>query len=422
MPSENSFLYSISFFKDAQTGVFFRHFYMHKSSFFFLTASLTLSLFASACHDDEAEKEAQFQAKVEKTRTVLGNHCSNDSDCMITGCHLTMCRAMPEPEYCDQRIVLAIDDEADIPMIKSLVTDQLTVREAESVRLGGYAAGRWTLSFLATQTQRERIETALNHLPQSGFARLHPKSDMHSEALFERMNDDDTALVAMKGAGKLVEKQIRSGDVLSKEDIRNTWTQAAPMLNVNITPDDDIERLWAYDVIFDRISKLRFWPVDKRQRISARMWQNLESRVDNGDLILTAQLKEAVVPTFKSWIDSGKIIVVLLGNEIVASAIPDQAIDDGHFELVIHDGAKNETLMASIDTLKAVSKMKGAVHVDDEATANVERDIVCTQKYPRQCACINGSCGWKISKDYNACLFNLKVEGEDENEIDELAQ
>ncbi len=377
--------------------------------FQFIILLAALFSFLTACNDDE-EREAQFQAKVEKTRTALGNHCSEDSDCIVTGCHMTMCRAMPEPEFCDQRLVLAIDDPSDIGAVKSIVTDQLTVREAETVRLGGYAAGRWTLSFMATQAQRERIETALNHLPQSGFAKLHPKATEHSQALFERLNDPDSTMRSMKGAGKLVEKQIRSGDVLSKDDIRNTWTQVAPMLDIDLFEDDKIERLWAYDVIFDKIAQLRFWPVDKRQRISVRLWKDLQYRTDNGDLILSAQLADSIHATFKSWTESGNIILLLLGNEVIATAIPDQPITDGRFEMVIHDSANNETLMTSIKTLEAVSKMKGSIHIDSEATANVERDITCHRKFPRECACINGSCSWKINKDYNTCLYDLKVE------------
>ena len=36
-------------------------------------------LVVQAC-DDEDVREAQFQAKIERTRTVLANHCTQDSD------------------------------------------------------------------------------------------------------------------------------------------------------------------------------------------------------------------------------------------------------------------------------------------------------------------------------------------------------
>lgn len=323
---------------------------------------------------------------------------------MITGCHKTMCRAMPEPEFCDQRIVLAMDDEADIPAVKSLVTAQLTVRESETVRIGGYAAGKFTLSFMATPIQRERIETTLNQISQSGFARLHPNAQNISDVLYERLKSNDTVMRSMKGAGKLVERQIRSGDILSKDDVRNTWTLASSALNEKITENDNIELLWAYDVIFGNISQLRFWPVDKRQRISARLWKSFESKTDNGDVIITAQLSDAMTSSFQTWTEDGKLILVLLGNEVVATAIPSQSIEDGRFEIVIHDGAKNTTLLESIDTLEEISNMKGSVRIDYDSTAKVERDITCNEKYPRECACIAGTCEWKINPDYNACL------------------
>ena len=56
-----------------------------------LTATIALgSLTIHGCHDDDDEKLAKYEAQVAKTRTVMANQCSNDSDCLITGCHGTM--------------------------------------------------------------------------------------------------------------------------------------------------------------------------------------------------------------------------------------------------------------------------------------------------------------------------------------------
>lgn len=367
---------------------------------------LILCLFCilSACHDDE-KKEAEYQAKVEKTRQLLGNHCETDSDCQITGCHQTMCRAMPEPDFCAQRLVLAMDEDEDIPVIREIVSAQLTEEESDTVRIGGYGAGKKTLSFMATPVQRERVEVALNQLSQSGFARLHPKAAEFSEVLYERLKNNDTTMRSMRGVGKLVERQIRSGDVLSKDDIRNTWTQAAPALNEKIGDNDDIELLWGYDVIFGKISQLRFWPVDKRQRISARLWKNLETRTDNGDLILTANLSDSVAAMLKSWTETGHLIVLMLGNEVIASALPAVPIEDGRFELVIQDGAKNKNLKDAVVSLQKISQMSGGVRIDHKATEKVERDIMCNAKFPRKCGCVLGSCDWNVNPDYNKCLF-----------------
>ncbi|MBQ9396081.1 MAG: hypothetical protein IJU23_11305 [Proteobacteria bacterium] len=365
---------------------------------------LLMLVLVSSCNDD-AKKEAEYQAKVEKTRMVLGNHCETDSDCMITGCHNTMCRAMPEPDFCDQRLVLAMDEDDDVPVIREIVKSQLTEEEAETVRIGGYSAGKKTLSFMATPVQRERVEIALNQLSQSGFARLHPRATDYSEALYERLKNNDTTMRSMKGVGKLVERQIRSGDVLSKDDIRNTWTQAATALNEKIGDNDDIELLWGYDVIFGKISQLRFWPVDKRQRISARLWKDLESRTDNGDLILTATLADSVVATLKSWTETQRLVVLMVGNEVVATALPAIPIEDGRFELVIHDGAKNENLKDAVASLQKISQMKGGIRIDHKATQRVERDITCNEQFPRKCGCVRGSCDWNVNPDYNKCLF-----------------
>ena len=360
----------------------------------------------NAC-DDDKKREAEIQAKVEKVRTVLANQCSKDDDCVITGCHNSMCRAMPEPEYCDQRIVVAVENESDIAAVKRIVTEQLTVTEAETLRIGGYAAGKWTISFHAPQSQRKRVESALEHLPQSGFARLHPNASTYTTALYDELKQfgSDIALRAMKGVGNLVEKQIRSGDILSKDDIRNTWEQIEPALSVKVSDDDDIERLWAYDVIIQKIAYLRLWPVDKRQRITARLWNDFDMRTDNGDIIISATLDQPFADTLRRWTEDGSIIVVLLGTEIIASAIPNIPISDGTFELVISNGAKSEIMMEKTRTLKAVTQIKGAVHLDRSATAKVERDLTCLERFPRECACIDGSCGWKTNVEYNKCLY-----------------
>ncbi len=371
-------------------------------------ALLLLSLcFVLLSCDDEKEREAELQKKVEKVRTVLANQCSQDSDCVITGCHNSLCRAMPEPENCDQRIVVAVENDEDIAAVKRIVREQLTVAEADTMRVGGYAAGKYTVSFHAAPSQRKRVESALEHLPQSGFARLHPGAQKYTSALFTELQHfgNDVTLRSMKGVGNLVEKQIRSGDILSKDDIRNTWEQIEPALAVKVSEDDDIERLWAYDVIFQKITYLRLWPIDKRQRITARLWKDFEMRVDNGDIILSANLEPPFADTLKRWTQDGSIIVVLIGTEIIASAIPNIPIEDGAFELVISNGAKSDIMMENIRTLQAVAQLKGAVHLDRPATAKVERDLSCIEKFPRECACIEGSCGWKTNVDYNKCLY-----------------
>ena len=74
---------------------------MHRPLFCLLFLFSVTLMFG--CSNDD-EKEAQFQATVEKTKTVLANQCSKDEDCIVTGCHQNICRAMPEPDYCDQRL------------------------------------------------------------------------------------------------------------------------------------------------------------------------------------------------------------------------------------------------------------------------------------------------------------------------------
>lgn len=359
------------------------------------------------CSSEEEEKLAKLSAHAESTRAVMANRCTTDADCMVTGCRGTMCRAMPEPDYCDHRFVIALDDESDLSTVRQIIMEQLTEREADTVRVGGYAAGRWTVSFQATPGQRERVEQTIQSLNFSGFARLHSRAADYTRAAFEKRapNDNDIILKTMKGAGVLLEKKIRSGDILSKDDIRNTWEQTADLRAVVLSEDDEIERIWAYDVIFENVSHLRLWPIDKRQRLSVRLWKSFQHRVDNGDIVISGEVSDNMIETFRNWTQSQHLMVLMLGQEIIASALPEQAIEDGKFELIIHDGVKNETTVNAVEMLQRVAQMKGSVRIDAKATEAVERDITCGKKHPRTCACIEGYCGWRMNSDYNACLF-----------------
>lgn len=373
-----------------------------------IALACTCAVMAVSCGNDEEKKIAQIEAKAAHTKTVLANQCKLDSDCMMTGCRHTMCRAMPEPDYCDHRIVIALEDASDMEAVKQIAAKQLTPNESDTIRMGGYAAGRWTLSFHASQAQRERIETMLGMMSQSGFARLHPNAGAQTQAAFEALSAkkvSDIALMSMRGAGVLIEKKIRSGDILSKDDIRDAWAQLDEIRNLSLTPDDAIERIWAYDIIFDAIASLRIWPIDRRQRISIGLWRDFSYRVDNGDIVISARLSDSVADTFRAWTSAGELIVLMLGNEIIATAIPEQPIEDGRFELIIQDGVKNEALLENVGMLENVVKMKGMVRIDSEATASVERDISCQKRFPRECGCIDGYCGWKTNPEYNACLY-----------------
>lgn len=377
---------------------------MRIQNFFFY--SLCLFVLCS-CGREDKEKQAQNEAKAERARAVLANQCSSDADCIITGCRQTMCRAMPEPDYCDHRIVLAMESPDDAQAVKRIVAEQLTTRESDTIRIGGYSANRWTLSFHASQAQRERVESTLNSLAQSGLARLHPKAEHYSRAAFSALSatDPDIELRTMRGAGPLIEKKIRSGDVLSKDDIRSAWSHIAAIQDITLGNGDAFERIWSYDVVFDSVSQLRLWPVDRRQRLSVRTWKSISARVDNGDIVVTGDVGENMAETLRSWTQTPNLLLLTLGTEVIAAAIAQTPIEDGRFELIIADAAQNETKADAVEMLESINKMRGAVYIDAEATASAERDISCQARFPRACACIEGYCGWRVNPDYNACLY-----------------
>ncbi len=364
-----------------------------------------LGLFAATSCSDKEEIEAKQRALVEENRALLSNTCKQDSDCIITGCRNTLCRTIVEEDYCDHRLVVALDHKEDLGVVEKVVKQRLTVREAETLRMGGYAAGQWTISFQASQAQRERVEQVLENLSLSGLSVLHENSVSDSQKLFDAFDHDpDVALRSMRGAGNLVEKQIRSGDLLSKDDIRDTWQAVKPKLDLVYAPDD-IEHLWAYDVVTGKVSYLRFWPLDRRMNMSVKMWESLNIRREGEDLHVEGSLGDDDALLFEGWTDASKLIVLTLGNEVLASALPSKSIDDGKFDLIIKSAANHEDLMDALEVLKAISKMKGSVRLDQAATKLVEHDIECHRQHPRECGCVKERCAWKTNPDYNACLY-----------------
>ena len=376
-----------------------------------LTRYITFILFCffvvmTSCNNDEKQKQEAFKQKVERDKEIQSNPCRKDSDCIITGCRGTLCRSMVEDEYCDHRLVMTLDDKRDLGVIERIVKQRLTVREAESVRLGGHSAGKWILSFQAPQAQRERIEHTIASLAMSGLAVLHPTAVEDSKKVYDAFhNHPDVFLRTMRGAGPLVEKQIRSGDLLSKDDIRDAWQSMAPILEKTFDVKNDIEHFWSYDVITGKIAYLRLWPVDKRTRISVKLWDSLNYHIENGDIHVEGQLSDKITDQLEKWTSEERLILLLLGNEVLASALPEDMITDGKFDIILRSASANEDLVDAMEILSSVAEMKGGVRLDPEATAHVERDIECHKKFPRQCGCTNNVCGWKTNVDYNGCLY-----------------
>jgi len=319
-----------------------------------------------------------------------------------------MCRAMVEEAFCDHRLVIALDDAADLEAVQRIVAQKLTVREAETVRAGGYAAGQWTLSFHASASQRRRIEITLEHLAHSGLGRLHPRAEAQSRALFEALSpsDADISLKTMQGAGPLIEKQIRSGDLLSKSSIRDAWQQLAAALDgIQFSQEDEQERFWAYDILTGRIAFLRLWPMDRRQRISLKHWVDFSHYFENRDWYVRGELSSEMAKVLERWTGDGILVGLLLGNEVIATGLARSVIDDGHFAFILRGVAENEDLRESLEVLSLIAQMRGGVHLVPEATALVEQDIACHEKHPRECACLDGTCGWRLNIEYNACLY-----------------
>lgn len=373
-------------------------------SFTLLFLCVWASLFVSCRQggDDEA-----YQEKLERDRFAISNQCHDDADCYVSGCHHSLCRATIEDDFCEHRYVLRLDTRDDLAALEAFVRTLLTEREAQSLRSGGYATQLWTLSLHASLGQRQRITEALRAVSLTGLTYLAPSATEVSEALAARLGPDDRdiRLRRTQKAGPLVEKIIRSGDILSRDDISRTWEHLMPLLN-----NEAEKHHWDFDIIFESIPILRLWPVPKHERITVFAWESYEEIEDGDDLILRMGLNEKHAERLEQWSAKSEVILLVLGREVLIAAQLETSPGAIHYDLRIQGGKKNTVLRQHLEVLELLYGMEGSIQFDENATLRVERDIYCTQKVQRDCACIVGQCQWKNSKGYNACMIEMSDE------------
>ncbi len=356
--------------------------------------------FFFACNADTEPNV--YEEKLQRDKQAIQNQCASDADCHVSGCHRTLCRATFEDDFCEHRFVVRLDEESDLLALLAYVRGLLTEREAETLQSGGYATNLWTISFHASLSQRARVMDALRALAYSGFAKLDKDARSLSVSLSQELgiNDRDISLKTMQGAGPLVEKLIRSGDVLSRNDISKTWEALSPQL-----ADSSESRFqWDYDVVIDTKSSIRLWPVYKNERISVFHWKEFSYFVDAEDIVVSGELSQKQAEILQRWSKSEELILLTLGREVLTAASVKQAIEDGEFELRLHRGAKKRELLKQLTTLQRLFDMSGGVQFDEHATAQVERDISCSKKLKRDCACVQGHCQWRVNKEFNECM------------------
>lgn len=366
------------------------------------SALALILLLSSACNNDE--QTSAYEKKLQRDKQAIQNQCISDADCHVSGCHQTLCRATIEADFCEHRFVVRLDNENDLAAIMAYVRALLTDREAETLQSGGYATNLWTLSFHASLSQRQRVASALRALSYSGLAILDKDALRASHSLAQQLSavDRDISLKRMQGAGPLVEKIIRSGDVLSRNDISKTWENLSPLL-----PDTGaLDYSWDYDVVLDTISSIRLWPVYKNERIAVFDWSQFSFNVEDEDLRLSATVAKKDVDTLKKWSQNQAIILLSLGREILVAARVKEPIQGDSFEMLIHGGAKKRELSSQLKTLQRLYEMQGGVHFDEDATSRVERDLDCAKKVDRSCACIVGNCQWRVSPEFNECMVS----------------
>ncbi len=364
---------------------------------------VVVCLLASSCRD---EPNPEIEAKKVRDIEAIQNICHQDSDCFVTGCYEHVCRAAPDESICEHRLVVRLERDEDRAALETLISSELTPLEALTLRIGGYAARLWTLSFHASLQQRGRIISELQHIASSGIARVAANSAELSRALAAELIQrgvDDVALVKTQVVGELVEVGIRSGDILSLRDVEAKWAEVGKIASA-FWARGELAYDVAYDVVMDPLPALRLWPVDKTTRLYVSQFASLHvKRTDEIELQIV--LNETQRTWLAQWIqDIARPLVFIIGARVMTPMLVEAGVR-GH-KLTVSMPLKSDDVsqQRELEKLEKLSQIKGVLRYEAQATSHAERDLDCHRQHRRTCACVAGHCQWRSHPKYQACL------------------
>lgn len=359
---------------------------------------LVLLALPAACEDDRRNVEHKREAE----RRSAANQCSQDTDCVITGCHRSLCRARLDPDFCEHRLKLAFkpldtspDDVAMRDAVATLIRAHLLPEERDSLSVSTLHDGLFAV-FHTHPERRRAILSQLQRLEESGLYAPHPESAEITAALLERLEAGRYRLKAAQGAPALLERDIEGMDV----------EQARLRMNAALDPHTPEGARWVFEVLPrpepNGAPVLRAWLIEDRPRVGLEHFQSLVLAGYRLEGMLDDVGARALTRT--TMLMNEQALVLVLGHEVLAAPVISEPIRDGHIALTLHH--RSPLFRERLERLRGLPEIVRALRFDPDATAEAEADFACFDREPplAACGCNAGLCQWQESPNLQQCL------------------
>jgi hypothetical protein len=355
--------------------------------------------------------------KNEEALAALNNECDEDTDCMVTGCHRSICRAAPDGSFCDHTLRFQrLDDDPDTARLQrdleALLRGLLSDDEHHTLRVV-VEPNLVTAWFHTTFTRRDAIEQRFAAITTGGLHRWAPHSQDIALTALAALDQSDArarlALRAAEGGPALLETPIIGGDLAAA---RRALTDA-------LTGQLDPSTRLAFEVL-PRSSPpvLRAWIIDARPLIDMTAISDLRLRSDPAHpdvtLLSGSFAPKAVGPLSASVV--GHTLLWVAGDEVVASSLLRAPFRAGAFDLTwsAADGfSQSQTAAAALQRLQQLTSapaLSQRVAFDPDATRAAEAHLACYKRQPplTSCACVERRCRWRDTSAFDACFDEVR--------------
>lgn len=372
----------------------------------FVMAALSISMIG--CGDDPPPDFTAFDEKVEREQA---NQCKKDGDCLVTGCHRSLCRTAEDTRFCNHQLVLT---RLDVPSPSADVRLEQSARVIAQQHLLGDEAE--TLQVIVSPTQvfvffhtspgrRALIEARFSALRAGGVYAWHREAHAVAQRAREGLLGEDARGMTVRrarGGPDLLEVPVENGDVIA----------ARRRLNIVLAPLLPSGALLAYELLPITPPVLRAWIVDEHRRVDLRQLAALDVEPHPHDHKVTrvvGRLTPEEAPKLatlsRAW--DQRPVLVLSGDEVLVAPIISAPQLGGRFELSFRDHDRLAKSVAErIEQIRVTPDLARLITLDHEETMRLSARLECYQKQPplTTCGCVEGRCAWKDPAALDSCL------------------
>lgn len=375
---------------------------------------LSICNIVGACSDPYAPQmdEAAIE-KNEKALEALDNQCEQDSDCMVTGCHRSVCRAAPEASFCDHTLAFTrLDSDPDTDRLRAdmevILRAQLQQSEVHTLQIS-VSADRVTAWFHTSYSRREQIEQRLSAIRTGGLYRWSALSPVVAQAVMDRVGSEGRIrLRAAEGGPALLETTIEGNDIAA----------ARSVLRAAVTDNTPPNTRWAFELLPQTFPPvMRAWLLDPRPLLDLNRLSELTQRQDpSADTTLISGrfddigqkiLADATPPLV------GHTLLWVADDEVLASSKLTKPLRDGRFELAFSSlnaythAQTAKAVLEQMERMRAAPNISSRVAFNPEITRSLEAHLPCYQHQPplATCGCSSeGRCAWRDDDPLKACI------------------